>query len=108
MIDLKQGGTLVGFVPFLINYHPDPHDYFRYTKEALKALFTEQNFSKIHIQVVGGGPLLVNCNNLMLFVPRFLRIPFFCWYYAFDLILIRLRPNMKEQFPIGFLFVLKK
>lgn len=105
---LKPGGTLVGFVPFLINYHPDPHDYFRYTKEALNKLFTEQQFSEIHIEVIGGGPLLVNCNNLMLFVPHVLRAPFFCWYYIFDLLLLRLRPHMKEQFPLGFKFVLKK
>jgi SAM-dependent methyltransferase len=105
---LKPGGTLIGFVPFLINYHPDPHDYFRYTKEALKELFTEQRFSEIDIQVVGGGPLLVNCNNLMLFLPRLLRAPFFSWYYVFDLLMLRLRPRMKEQFPLGFMFLLKK
>ncbi len=105
---LKPGGTLVGFVPFLINYHPDPHDYFRYTKEALRELFTEQQFSEINIVVVGGGPLLVNYNNLMLFAPRLLRLPLFCWYYLFDLLLLRLRPNMKEQFPLGFMFVIKK
>jgi len=46
---LKSGGVLSGFVPFLINYHPCPHDYFRYTKESLFKIFEGAGFRDIEI-----------------------------------------------------------
>lgn len=53
---LKQEGELIGFVPFLIQYHPDPHDYFRYTKESLRKIFEEAGYKDIEIKEVGWGP----------------------------------------------------
>ena len=38
---LKPGGIFVGSVPFLINYHADPNDYWRYTWQALEKIFVE-------------------------------------------------------------------
>ena len=35
---LKRDGTLIGFTPFLVKFHADPHDYFRYTNEALEKI----------------------------------------------------------------------
>ena len=33
---LKLGGTFVGYIPFLVCVHADPHDYVRMTDEGLK------------------------------------------------------------------------
>lgn len=44
---LKKGGFCILTAPFLIPYHPDPHDYFRYTPEGLNSLFKNQGFEII-------------------------------------------------------------
>jgi len=37
---LKPGGTFYMEVPFLVPYHPDPSDYYRYTIPGLRSLFS--------------------------------------------------------------------
>ncbi len=34
----KPGGQMIGFVPFLMWYHPDHKDFFRYTHEAIEII----------------------------------------------------------------------
>lgn len=41
---LKKGGFCILTAPFLVPYHADPHDYFRYTTEGLKSLFKNSGF----------------------------------------------------------------
>lgn len=105
---LKVDGQLIGFVPFLINYHPDPHDYFRYTKEALNKIFQEAGFKQIVIKEIGAGPWAANYNNLIFFLPTFLRVLVYPIYYLLDKVLLRLRPNFRHHFPLGYFFLLKK
>ncbi|TSC61341.1 MAG: type 11 methyltransferase [Parcubacteria group bacterium Gr01-1014_107] len=105
---LKKGGEALGFVPFLINYHPDPHDYFRYTKEALFKIFSSNHFEVKEIREVGLGPLAVNYNNLAPSLPKVLRILIFPFYYFLDKLFLRFRPKASERYPLGYLFVLRK
>jgi SAM-dependent methyltransferase len=42
---LRPGGILLGAVPFLIDVHQRPHDYFRYTDIALRRLLPEAGFA---------------------------------------------------------------
>lgn len=105
---LKTGGRMLGFVPFMINYHPDPHDYFRYTRESLQKIFTEAGFKEIKIKAIGLGPLAVNFNILAPFLPVFLRCFLFPFYYCADKIILKLRPKMTERYPLGYFFQLKK
>ena len=51
---LRPGGTAIVSAPFLVPYHADPHDYFRYTKEGMSALFTINNFEVIECNGYGG------------------------------------------------------
>jgi SAM-dependent methyltransferase len=105
---LKTDGQLIGFVPFLIQYHPDPHDYFRYTKEALMRIFAEAGFKDIHIKEVGGGPFATNFNNIMLSVPRSIAALLFLVYWPLDRLFLKVRPKVRERYPLGFIFVMKK
>lgn len=105
---LKDGGKIIGFVPFLVNYHPDPNDYFRYTKESLKKIFQENGFKLLEIKEVGLGPLSVNFNNLFLYLPVFLRVILFSLSYPFFIFSVFLRPIFKERYPLGYFFILKK
>lgn len=103
---LKQGGAVFGFVPFLVNYHPNPHDYFRYTGEALQKIFSEAGFKTIEIKAVGRGPFGINFNNIVLSLPKILRPIIFLPYYLLDEIFISLRPGIRQRYPLGYKFVL--
>ncbi len=105
---LAPSGQLIGFVPFLIQYHPDPSDYFRYTGETLKRLLEESDFSDIQVRTLGMGPLAVGFNTLLPYLPRIMSLPLFCVIYPLDALLIRARPKTKEMFPLGYLFSAKK
>ncbi len=105
---IKPGGKMIGFVPFLINYHPDPHDYFRYTKESLHKIFSENGFKEISIKELGFGPFSVNYNNIVLSIPRPLRVLLFPFYHCLDKIFLYFRPKIGSRYPIGYSFVVKK
>jgi SAM-dependent methyltransferase len=104
---LKSQGQLIGFVPFLIQYHPDPHDYFRYTKEALMRMFTDAGFTDIGIRSIGGGPFMSNFNALVLSVPRPLRPLMYLPYALLDTLFLTVRPRIRERYPLGFIFSLR-
>ncbi|MCR4276203.1 MAG: methyltransferase domain-containing protein [Candidatus Parcubacteria bacterium] len=105
---LKRDGMLVGFVPFLIQYHPDPHDYFRYTKEALLRLFADAGFTDIEVREIGGGPFVANFNNLILSVPRVMRVLLYPIYAGLDRLFLALRPSATTRYPLGFIFSMRK
>ena len=105
---LKDGGSVIGFVPFFVGYHPDPHDYFRYTAESLERIFKDAGFGSADVRPVGGGPFLVNYNTLMPYLPRLFRILFFPCYAVLDWIVLKLKPALADKFALGFLFVTKK
>jgi len=41
---LKPNGVCIITAPFIVPYHADPHDFFRYTKEGLESLFKNEGF----------------------------------------------------------------
>jgi SAM-dependent methyltransferase len=41
---LRPGGLCVATAPFLLPYHADPHDYYRYTEEGFRHLFAAAGF----------------------------------------------------------------
>jgi hypothetical protein len=41
-----SGGCVLATTPFIYRFHPDPFDYFRYTKNSLSAIFEEAGFQK--------------------------------------------------------------
>jgi len=100
-------GQLVGFVPFWVGYHPDPHDYFRYTDEALKRIFEDTGFS-VEIRPIGAGPLMANFNTTVLSLPRILRPLVYVWYAVWDKMFVSLRPQSVARNPLGFIFIAKK
>jgi SAM-dependent methyltransferase len=51
---LRPGGRVFIWVPFLIEYHPDPHDHFRYTDETLLRLLDEAQFEDVTVHGYGG------------------------------------------------------
>lgn len=73
---LEPGGKLYGLVPFLINYHPDPEDYFRYTPSTINKLLTEIGFV-VTVKTLSGIPLLIaQYINYLPVIWRFSRITY--------------------------------
>lgn len=50
---LKEGGRLVGSVPFLISIHQSPHDYLRFTRFYLERKLKDCGFKNIQIIEIG-------------------------------------------------------
>ena len=105
---LGRGKTVIGFVPFLINYHPDPHDYFRYTDESLQEIFNQAGFSKVFIRPLGLGPFSVNFNIIASFMPRFFNAIVWPFYYILDRAFLSIKPDLARRFPLGYIFILTK
>jgi len=50
---LKPGGEILAYVPFIVPFHPAPNDYYRWTRQGVKELFSGFDSSEIF---VGCGP----------------------------------------------------
>lgn len=111
---LKPGGKLIGSVPFFIRVHPDPQDFFRYTKSALQKIFQQAGFKQIEIKFIGRGPFLACLYQVdFIFAKRF----FLCLAFRFllvylvlflDKIILSVKPSLKQRYPLDFLFFVDK
>lgn len=104
---MKPGGTMVIVVPFLHQVHGSPHDYFRYTKEALAMVLYKAGFTGITIREIGPGVCAVRANLLHRFLPGFLSPILEQLALATDLLLIFLARTFGKQYaakeyPLGY------
>ncbi len=67
---LKKEGKLVGFVPFLIGFHADPGDFYRYTHSCLEKLLFETGFNQVKITLIGEGSLLCISDLMLFYFPK--------------------------------------
>lgn len=56
---LKPHGKLILAVPFLVQIHPSPQDYFRFSGMALEKLLANAGFKNISVKPIGRGPFTV-------------------------------------------------
>jgi len=106
---LKPGGQVIGAAPFLIGYHPDPKDYWRYTKEALFKIFEGQNFKNTVIKPIGRGPFAVAYSQVEFMLPRILKMIKLPVVLFLDWLIFKIKPNFhREKFALGLFFVLTK
>jgi SAM-dependent methyltransferase len=105
----KPGGKLIGFVPFLMWYHPDHSDYFRYTHEALEKIFTEAGATEIKIEALGGGPFVAAAQMMILSIPfRWLRVLLFAKFYILDVLYKKIKKGNAKSYALGYYFVVQK
>lgn len=50
---LRIGGVAIITAPFIIPYHADPHDYFRYTENGLESLFKNEGLETLESGTYG-------------------------------------------------------
>lgn len=92
---LKPDGSLIGFIPFLHPYHPDPLDEFRYTHTALESLMKEAGFKDISIIKVCVGRLLCLTHLATSRVAMPVRARF--WIYILAIYLSDKQKNPEES-----------
>ncbi|MEK7662210.1 MAG: methyltransferase domain-containing protein [Patescibacteria group bacterium] len=108
---LKPGGAIVVAVPFLVQIHPSPRDYARYSGESLERFLKEAGFNNIKIVSIGRGPFTA-CSqilhNTLAIAP--LRIITYIIAMALDSILLftarligRTENFGNKSYPLGFL-----
>lgn len=107
---LRQGGRLYGTIPFLVNVHPDPADYVRFTDEALRELFVRNGFSVVALQPIGRGPFLAAYEQLDSLVPSVFHAVFLPLIWFADALVQRLRPqrDFSAVFPLAYNFIVEK
>ena len=104
----KPGGQLLGFVPFLMWYHADHRDFFRYTHEALEIIYKNTNPTKVHIEPVAKGPFVAAVQMFLAWVPRVLRVPIFIIFYAVDCVFTKVKPEFVGRYALGYFFKIIK
>jgi len=109
---IQPSGKLVLFVPFLYMYHANHNDElldcYRYTKDTLSRLSEENGLLDIKVIPVSRAMMMASLNMVSLSIPRIIRIPLFCIFYAIDGVILRIRPNHRDLFPLGYVLEAKK
>jgi SAM-dependent methyltransferase len=106
---LTPGGRVIGAVPFLVGYHADPRDFFRYTSDALRIIFQEAGFENIEIITLGRGPLSVAYSQIEFLIPRIIKIIFLPSILFLDRLVLPLISKInREKFALGLFFSLSK
>jgi hypothetical protein len=100
-------------VPFLARLHEEPHDYFRYTEHALRAMLTSAGFGVEEIVVIGSVFGFLGHQISSLIVPATFGLPVL-GQLAFGLnavavvlpcrLLDRILPA-RRRFPLGYVLV---
>jgi len=105
---LKGGGRVVGVVPFMLNVHGTPNDYFRYTKSALENILLSAGFKSIEIKELGSGAFSVIYNILIGFMRWMWLVSFMIFICrCLDHLILILKPNNKmtaKYMPLGYYF----
>jgi SAM-dependent methyltransferase len=106
---ISRGNILIA-VPFLIPYHPDPGDYFRFTHLALERLLRDAGFNSVHITPWGHGLFTASLYLSERFVQiRFVVALFYCLARGLDWLALKIfRKRLSYQGALGYLCVASK
>lgn len=107
---LRAGGKLLGTVPFLINVHPDPHDYARFSGEALRELFAQSGYAIEALEPIGRGPFLAAYEQLDMLLWSPAHLAFVPLVWGLDALLALMKPSIdfRARFPLAYNFVVRK
>jgi SAM-dependent methyltransferase len=73
---LNLNGRLHGFVPLMWHFHPDPHDYFRFTVQGLERVMEDAGFRDIQVVPLAAGRFKVAAQVIAPIVPfTLLKLP---------------------------------
>jgi len=110
---LKPGGRLIGAVPFVYRYVPEPEEYCRFAAAGLEQLSLKSGFSRTTVQTLGAGALSSALSLFLSIVP----IPVIGNALLSAVVILdrqvlaKLLPptsNYRRAAPLGYLFVAEK
>jgi len=110
---LKPRGTVIVIVPFLMSVHPSPHDYFRYTRDALEKLCDDAGLQNIEVIGLGAGTFSASYNLKHRFYPSpihivFEKIAFISnWLVRTSAQLLNKKYDGSE-YPLGYMVIARK
>jgi SAM-dependent methyltransferase len=104
----KPGGQMLGYVPFLMWYHPDHKDFFRYTHEALEIIFQRAGAKSVQIIPNYCGPFIAAAQMAILSFPKIFRPFIFICSYILDEIFFAIKRTRNSRYILGYLFLCKK
>ena len=109
---LKSGSTVILGVPFIMQYHPSPNDYWRYTEPTLHKIFTKAGFQDVQIRLIGTG-IFSASYSIVHNAVRFGLLQSFCIWIArmLDALVYKIAPDCfltKKYYPLGFVIVANK
>lgn len=106
---LKPGGRILGAVPFLVGYHPDPNDFWRYTSEALTRMFEAASFHGVTVIVLGRGPFSAAYSQMEFIFPRVFKFLFLPIALLADRLVFLVKPKLsREKYALGLFFSVSK
>lgn len=112
---IKKDGKLILYTPFIHKFHPDPDDYFRFTRTAIHKSLSDSGFKEIQITSVGLGPFttaLCQINGLFMsnILIRSLLSSLFIVSWMFDGVITKLSKNYYtvDNYSLGYLCYTKK
>lgn len=107
---MVPGGQLIGSVPFLVNIHADPHDYWRFTEDGLSQLSINSGFKNCQLKPIGRGPFLAGYSQIEFMIPRPLKLLIIPLVFLCDTFVKWLRPkiNWSARYPLSIIFILTK
>ena len=106
---LKKGGLFVGSAPFRYIYHPDPHDYFRYSHESLQRMFEEAGYICSRMIYIGLGPFSSSIAQWAVPLPKLLKPWPVLVGIFFDEVCKKLsRRSRVKHHQLGYVFVFEK
>jgi hypothetical protein len=105
---VRPGGQLIGFVPFLMWYHPDHHDFFRYTDEALEIILKKAGASNCRIEPIAHGPFTAALQMFGQLLPGIITTLLFALVYPLDSLYVKLKPIAKGRYALGYYFLIRQ
>lgn len=108
VLSSKEGQMIIA-VPFLMNIHPCPHDFWRYSRETLELIFKEAGFTSVQIQNVGTGPFSASLQLIYPFLKFAILRNVAYWVVLFlDWMVSLFSHDLSERYPLGYLVVARK
>jgi SAM-dependent methyltransferase len=114
---VRPGGSVIIIVPFLFPIHPDPHDFWRFSQEALKRECAKAGLTILKLTPLGSGVFAARHLFINRLLPTSLRfVSHYTFRYlatAFDaLLLLAARASGKKYSPadyaLGYAVVARK
>jgi len=119
---LKPGGRLLGTVPFAIQHHDEPFDFYRYTYYCLQRMFVDTGFEILNLDYVGDMVAVCASTSVSMFeifpkgldklhlklvgkgLRKLLHLPLFAYYYVAKVGLNPAKIGYFKRYPLGFSF----